>query len=61
MRHDGDGQGTPDQEATYLAIDDWFNEHLPNPDSYADGNSIGAVTWFKQPLSSDVQTRVDSL
>lgn len=55
------GHLTPEQVATYLDIDDWFQEHLPNPDFYADGNSIGAVTWFKQPVPSDMQTRVDLL
>lgn len=44
------GRLTPDEEALYLDIDDWFTEHLPNPDFYADGNSIGAVTWFKSPV-----------
>jgi HAD superfamily hydrolase (TIGR01509 family) len=47
-------------QATYLEIDDRFNEHVPNPDVYADGNSVGAVTWFKTPLPADMQSRVDT-
>lgn len=44
------GRLTIEQEALYLDIDDWFNEHLPNPGFYADGNSVGAVTWFRHPV-----------
>ena len=55
------GRLTTEQEATYLDIDDWFQEHLPNPDFYADGNAIGAVTWFKGPVPSAMQTRVDAM
>ena len=32
-----------------MDIDDWFLENLPEPPFYADGNSIGAVTWFEEP------------
>lgn len=49
------------EEAQYLDIDDWFQEHLPNPDFYGDGNSIGAITWFKSPLPDDMSSRVDIL
>jgi FMN phosphatase YigB (HAD superfamily) len=52
---------TAEQEALYLDIDDWFHEHLPEPDFYTDGNSVGAVTWFKTPLPADMQTRVEQL
>jgi HAD superfamily hydrolase (TIGR01509 family) len=55
------GKLTVEQEATYLEIDDWFQEHLPNPDFYADGNSIGAVTWFKDPVPSAMQSRVEEM
>ncbi|GAA1674026.1 hypothetical protein GCM10009745_16350 [Kribbella yunnanensis] len=48
-------------EARWLDIDDWFIEHLPNPDFYADGNSIGAVTWFKAPLRPDMHALVDEV
>ncbi len=49
------------ERETYLDIDDWFLEHLPTPGFYADGNSIGAVTWFRTPLPEPMQTRVDAL
>jgi len=55
------GRLTAEQEALYLDIDDWFHEHLPEPDFYADGNSVGAVTWFKTPLPTEMQTRVEQL
>ncbi len=52
---------TAQQEARYLDIDDWFLAHLPNPDFYADGNTLGAVTWFKQPVRPDMAAQVDEL
>lgn len=37
-----------DQERKlFLNIEEWFNEHLPNPPFYNDGNTIKAITWFK--------------
>lgn len=55
------GRLTAEQEALYLDIDDWFQEHLPNPDFYADGNTVGAVTWFKTPVPPEMQTRMEQL
>lgn len=55
------GRLTAEQEATYLDIDDWFQQHLPNPDFYSDGNTIGAVTWFKVPVPDAMQSRVESM
>lgn len=52
---------TPEEERTSFDVGDWFLEHLPNPDFYADGNSIGAVTWFKTPVPEPMQERVDLL
>ncbi len=54
-------QLSAEQQASYLDIDEWFDEHLPNPDFYADGNSIGAITWFKTPAPVQMQSRVDTL
>lgn len=50
---------TAHEEATYLDVDDWFTEHLPNPDFYGDGNTVGAVTWFRTPVPAAMQDRVD--
>ncbi|MFI6826740.1 HAD family hydrolase [Kribbella sp. NPDC050241] len=55
------GRLTDEQVALYLDIDDWFLEYLPEPGFYADGNTAGAVTWFKTPLPAEMQTRVDRL
>ncbi len=45
----------------YLDIDDWFRSELPAPEFYEDGNSLGAVTWFKEPLPPAMATRIDLL
>jgi FMN phosphatase YigB (HAD superfamily) len=55
------GRLTIEQEALYLDIDDWFNEHLPNPGFYADGNSVGAVTWFRHPVPEQMRQRAEQL
>ncbi|MFP5311363.1 MAG: hypothetical protein ACLGH7_02975 [Actinomycetes bacterium] len=39
----------------YALIDAWFQHNLPNPPFYEDGNSIGAVTWFRE--AADGMTR----
>lgn len=49
------------QEAQYFDIDDWFNDNLPNPPFYGDGNSAGAVTWFKTPVAAAMAERIDVL
>lgn len=50
-----------DEEAQYFDIDDWFNAHLPNPPFYEDGNSVGAVTWFKTPVTLEMSERITML
>lgn len=50
-----------DEQAQYFDIDDWFNTHLPNPTFYDDGNSVGAVTWFKSPVPLEMSERIDTL
>lgn len=52
---------TATEQAVYLDVDDWFLEHLPNPDFYADGNTIGAVTWFREPVPAPMRERVEQL
>jgi FMN phosphatase YigB (HAD superfamily) len=55
------GRLSPAEETRYFDIDDWFNENLLNPDFYADGNSVGAVTWFKAPIPPVMQELIDEL
>lgn len=55
------GKLTADQVAAYLDVDDWFREHLPEPPFYVDGNSIGAVTWFKEPTPAGMTSRIQQL
>ncbi|MFD6100168.1 hypothetical protein ACFVWN_28365 [Nocardiopsis flavescens] len=38
------------EEDLYLDIDDWFRDALPVPPVYADGNTRGAVTWFRDSV-----------
>lgn|GEM_PF-209574 len=54
-------QLSADELEQWLDIDDWFIEHLPHPPFYADGNSIGAVTWFRTPVPEEMQSRIDTL
>lgn len=49
------------EEELYFTIDDWFEEHLPNPSFYADGNPNRAVTWFRRDASVDLRTRLAPL
>lgn len=55
------GRLSAEQEAQYFEIDDWFQVHLPNPGFYTDGNSIGAITWFKSPIPDDMSSRIATL
>ena len=55
------GQLTYEQEQLYFDIDDWFKAELPEPPFYADGNAIGAVTWFKPELPMAMFDRIESL
>ena len=49
-----------DEEA-YFDLDDWFRVELPEPPFYDDGNSIGAVTWFKTTSAADMLARLEPL
>lgn len=55
------GELTADEVGAYLDIDDWFRVNLPEPDFYRDGNSIGAVTWFRSPIPPQMWRRTQSL
>jgi hypothetical protein len=50
-----------EDEELYFDIDDWFEAALPNPPFYADGNTIGAVTWFKRAASAELLSRLAPL
>lgn len=52
---------TYEEEELYFDIDDWFREHLPEPPFYADGNTIGAVTWFKRATTGAMLARLEPL
>ena len=52
---------TEDEEQLYFDIDDWFKANLPNPPFYEDGNSVGAVTWFKGSTSAEMLKRLEPL
>jgi hypothetical protein len=52
---------TADEEELYFDIDDWFRDELPNPPFYEDGNSIGAVTWFKKSTVVGMLERLEPL
>ncbi len=52
---------TEEEEELYFEIDEWFNAELPNPPFYEDGNTIGAVTWFKTTTSAEMLTRLEPL
>ena len=41
------GRLSKEEIVLYAFADAWFQENLPNPPFYDDGNSIGAVTWFR--------------
>jgi hypothetical protein len=41
------GRLSEEEIVHYAFVDAWFQENLPNPPYYGDGNSIGAVTWFR--------------
>ena len=49
------------EESIYFDVDDWFLEHLPNPPFYADGNTVGAVTWFKAGVADEMLERLSPL
>lgn len=50
-----------EEEELYFNIDDWFNEELPNPPFYTDGNTVGALTWFKKSSSEELLKRLEPL
>ncbi|MBB5352870.1 hypothetical protein HNR46_003119 [Haloferula luteola] len=43
-----DGRVTEDEEREYWDHRNWYEEHLPLPPFYAEGNPRRAITWFKE-------------
>ncbi len=41
------GRLSAEDDKLFGDIDAWFDQELPTPPFYADGNSIKAITWFK--------------
>lgn len=52
---------TIDEEDVYFDVDDWFEVALSHPSLYDDGNSIGAVTWFKRSTAAHMLQRLAPL
>jgi hypothetical protein len=42
------GRLSPADDRLFAELDSWFDQALPIPPFYADGNSIRAITWFKE-------------
>jgi len=38
---------TDEEKILFTNIDNWFNENLPNPPFYDEGNPQKYITWFK--------------
>jgi len=38
---------TDEEKQLFLNIENWFNENLPNPPFYEEGNPKKYITWFK--------------
>jgi hypothetical protein len=54
------GRLSEEEVTCYAVADAWFQENLPNPPFYEDGNSIGAVTWFRES-ADDMTARLQPL
>lgn len=50
-----------DEENLYFDVDDWFRSALPQPPFYDDGNTLGAVTWFKTSTAVHMLDRLAPL
>jgi len=55
------GRLTATDEEVYFDLDYWFRAELPDPPFYGDGNSIGAVTWFKTAPAADMLAQLEPL
>ncbi len=57
------GMLSDSEEELYFDVDDWFRSALPVPPLYGDGNTLGAVTWFRDRVRArtDFVERLDAL
>ena len=39
---------SPEDDKLFGDVDSWFDRQLPIPPFYEDGNSLRAITWFKE-------------
>lgn len=54
-----DKRVTEDEAAEYWRQRDWFEQNLPIPPFYAEGNPRRAVTWFKrEALTAEMESRL---
>ncbi|WP_193211393.1 hypothetical protein [Luteolibacter marinus] len=47
-----DKRVSPQEEADYWIHRNWYEENLPLPPFYADGNPRRAITWFKDSVAN---------
>ncbi len=53
---------TDEEQRLHQEIVAWYEENLPNPPFYKDGNPQKAVTWFKDtPQTRELARRLDAL
>lgn len=52
---------TDKEAATFLDIEDWFREHLPEPPFYEQGNPDKAITWFKRDSTEHMLRKLQPL
>jgi hypothetical protein len=57
----GSVSGTAARWDRRRTIFDWFKVHLPNPPFYDDGNTAGAITWFKRSSTEELRQRLHPL
>jgi hypothetical protein len=58
------GALSPEEAKMFKETDEWFDQHLPEPEYYKRGNPEKAVSWFKEnalPLVDRLNPVVDML
>jgi hypothetical protein len=52
---------TDEDRKVFEEIDSWFNEHLPNPPFYEEGNVNNYITWFKKDAAESMIEKLTPL